>query len=127
MVIQARRGNQPHPPDPFAHLRTAPSLATEVAGAALATVLGQVVGMVVGLCMVRAAPSCLPSGGFRPDSAIIRTMFPVGVPAILVQALATVMNLGMNLILPLFIFASGVFILGPISSFSPSSSCRSTA
>ena len=49
--------------------------------------------------------------GFRPDSAIIRTMFRVGVPAILVQALATVMNLGMNLILPLFT-ASGVFILG---------------
>ena len=84
----------------------------EVAGAALATVLGQVVGMVVGLCMVRRSSIVrLSFRGFRPDSAIIRTMFRVGVPAILVQALATVMNLGMNLILPLFT-ASGVFILG---------------
>ena len=81
-------------------------------GAALATVLGQVVGMVVGLCMVRRSSIVrLSFRGFRPDSAIIRTMFRVGVPAILVQALATVMNLGMNLILPLFT-ASGVFILG---------------
>ncbi len=84
----------------------------EVAGAALATVLGQVVGMVVGLCMVRRSSIVrLSFRGFRPDSAIILTMFRVGVPAILVQALATVMNLGMNLILPLFT-ASGVFILG---------------
>ena len=84
----------------------------EVAGAALATVLGQVVGMVVGLCMVRCSSIVrLSFRGFRPDSAIILTMFRVGVPAILVQALATVMNLGMNLILPLFT-ASGVFILG---------------
>ncbi len=73
---------------------------------------GQVVGMVVGLCMVRRSSIVrLSFRGFRPDSAIIRTMFRVGVPAILVQALATVMNLGMNLILPLFT-ASGVFILG---------------
>ena len=68
--------------------------------------------MEVGLCMVRRSSIVrLSFRGFRPDSAIIRTMFRVGVPAILVQALATVMNLGMNLILPLFT-ASGVFILG---------------
>ena len=86
--------------DPLLIFGIGPFPRMEVAGAALATVLGQVVGIVR-----------LSFRGFRPDSAIIRTMFRVGVPAILVQALATVMNLGMNLILPLFT-ASGVFILG---------------
>ena len=98
--------------DPLMIFGVGPFPRMEVAGAALATVLGQVVGMVVGLCMVRRSSIVrLSFRGFRPDSAIIRTMFRVGVPAILVQALATVMNLGMNLILPLFT-ASGVFILG---------------
>ena len=98
--------------DPLLIVGIGPVPRMEVAGAALATVLGQVVGMVVGLCMVRRSSIVrLSFRGFRPDSAIIRTMFRVGVPAILVQALATVMNLGMNLILPLFT-ASGVFILG---------------
>lgn len=98
--------------DPLLIFGIGPFPRMEVAGAALATVLGQVVGMVVGLCMVRRSSIVrLSFRGFRPDSAIIRTMFRVGVPPILVQALATVMNLGMNLILPLFT-ASGVFILG---------------
>ena len=98
--------------DPLMIFGVGPFPRMEVAGAALATVLGQVVGMVVGLCMVRRSSIVrLSFRGFRPDGAIIRTMFRVGVPAILVQALATVMNLGMNLILPLFT-ASGVFILG---------------
>ena len=98
--------------DPLLIFGIGPFPRMEVAGAALATVLGQVVGMVVWLCMVRRSSIVrLSFRGFRPDSAIIRTMFRVGVPAILVQALATVMNLGMNLILPLFT-ASGVFILG---------------
>lgn len=98
--------------DPLLIFGIGPFPRMEVAGAALATVLGQVVGMVVGLCMVRRSSIVrLSFRGFRPDGAIIRTMFRVGVPAILVQALATVMNLGMNLILPLFT-ASGVFILG---------------
>ena len=98
--------------DPLLIFGIGPFPRMEVAGAALATVLGQVVGMEVGLCMVRRSSIVrLSFRGFRPDSVIIRTMFRVGVPAILVQALATVMNLGMNLILPLFT-ASGVFILG---------------
>ena len=98
-----------------------------MAALALLLLLGQVVGMVVGLCMVRRSSIVrLSFRGFRPDGAIIRTMFRVGVPAILVQALATVMNLGMNLILPCSPPPACSF-WGPISSFSPSSSCRSTA
>ena len=49
--------------DPLLIFGIGPFPRMEVAGAALATVLGQVVGMVVGLCMVRRAPSCAsPSG-----------------------------------------------------------------
>ena len=87
--------------DPLLIFGIGPFPRLEVAGAAIATVLGQLVGMTVGLVMVRRNSLVrLSFRGFRPDGAII-----------LVQALATVMNLGMNLILPLFT-ASGVFILG---------------
>ena len=98
--------------DPLLIFGIGPFPRLEVTGAAAATVLGQVVGMVVGLAMVRRSTVVrLSFRGFRPDRAVILPILRVGVPATLVQALATVMNLGMNLILPLFT-ASGVFILG---------------
>lgn len=73
-----------------------------VAGAAIATVLGQIVGMVVGLVMV-ARNKTLPFRfrGFRPDKATIMDIYRIGGPAIVMQSLATVMNLGMNKILSL--------------------------
>ena len=62
--------------------------------------------------MVRRSPVIhLTFRRFRPDGEIIRTMFRVGFPAILMQSLSSVMNVGMNLILPLFT-PFGVFILG---------------
>ena len=98
--------------DPLFIFGIGPFPRLEVAGAALATVLGQFIGMGTGLLMVRRNRVVrLSFRGFRPDRAIVSAIFRVGVPAILVQALATVMNLGMNLILPLFT-SSGVFILG---------------
>ncbi len=98
--------------DPLLIFGIGPFPRLEVAGAAIATVLGQLVGMTVGLVMVRRNSLVrLSFRGFRPDGAIIGPILRVGIPASLVQALATVMNLGMNLILPLFT-ASGVFILG---------------
>ena len=98
--------------DPLLIFGIGPFPRLEVAGAALATVLGQLVGMAVGLVMVRrSGQNRLSFRGFRPDGAVIGTILRVGIPAALVQALATVMNLGMNLILPLFT-SSGVFILG---------------
>ena len=98
--------------DPLLIFGIGPFPRLEVAGAAIATVLGQLVGMTVGLVMVRRSSLVrLSFRGFRPDRAVIGPILRVGIPASLVQALATVMNLGMNLILPLFT-SSGVFILG---------------
>ena len=98
--------------DPLLIFGIGPFPKLEVAGAAIATVTGQLVGMVVGLVMVRRTSSVtLSFRAFRPVPAILADMLRVGIPAAMVQALATVMNLGMNLILPLFTSA-GVFILG---------------
>lgn len=98
--------------DPLFIFGIGPFPRMEVAGAALATVLGQIVGLAASFWMVRRSPVIhLTFRRFRPDGEIIRTMFRVGFPAILMQSLSSVMNVGMNLILPLFT-PFGVFILG---------------
>ena len=98
--------------DPLFIFGIGPFPRLEVAGAALATVLGQMVGLAAGFLLVRRSRLIrLSFRGFRPDGAIIRDIFRVGLPAILMQSLASVMTVGMNRILPLFT-AHGVFILG---------------
>jgi putative MATE family efflux protein len=84
----------------------------EVAGAAIATVFGQLVGMTVGLVMVRRNKVVrLHVRRFRPNAAVIRDIYRIGLPAIAMQALTTVMTMGMNKVLALF-SSTGVFILG---------------
>ena len=98
--------------DPLFIFGIGPFPRMEVAGAALATVLGQIVGLAASFIMVHRSPLIhLTFRRFRPNGEIIRTMFRVGFPAILMQALSSFMTVGMNLILPLFT-PFGVFILG---------------
>jgi len=71
------------------------------AGAALATVIGQWVAMVVGLMfnLRKNKELTLSFKGFRPDKKIIRDIYAIGVPSIIMQSIGTVMTIGMNRIL----------------------------
>ncbi|OUN07021.1 MATE family efflux transporter [Flavonifractor sp. An92] len=83
-----------------------------VAGAAIATGLGQVAGMLVGIFLVSRNPVVrLSLRGFRPRAATIASIYRIGLPAIVMQSLFTLMNLGMNKILAIF-SDTGVFIMG---------------
>ena len=83
-----------------------------VAGAAIATGLGQVAGMLVGLFLVARNPVVrLSPKGFRPNAATVGCIYRIGLPAIVMQSLFTLMTLGMNKILTLFT-QNGVFIMG---------------
>ena len=72
-----------------------------VAGAALATVIGQCVGAVLALYYnIRHNPEIHPRlRGFRPNGAVIRRIYAVGVPSILLSSIGSVMTFGMNQIL----------------------------
>lgn len=83
-----------------------------VAGAAIATVMGQLTGMVVGFILVhRCKAMSLSPKGFRPDGAVIAELYRIGLPAIVMQSLSTFMTLGLHKIMALY-SSSAVFILG---------------
>lgn len=73
----------------------------EVAGAALATVTGQVAAacLAVYLNIRKNREISLSFRGFRPDGAIIRRIYSVGFPSIVMASIGSVMNFGMNKIL----------------------------
>jgi len=75
-----------------------------VAGAAIATVIGQWSAMLLGLWMVhkKSRDIRVSFKGFKPDGQIIRSIYKVGFPSILMQALDAIMTFGMNKVLIAF-------------------------
>ncbi len=82
-----------------------------VAGAALATVLGQMVAAALAIIFnLRCNRELrLSLRGFRPNLRLIGQIYKVGVPSIVVQSVGSVMTYGMNLILEAFGAAQTVF------------------
>ena len=72
-----------------------------VAGAALATILGQWIGAGVGcfLCLRKNPEIPLTFRGFRPHGATIRRILAIGVPSVIMQSIGSVMTFLMNQIL----------------------------
>lgn len=72
-----------------------------VAGAAIATVFGQFLSMVLGQYLLFAKEHSVKVKlrGWKMDKQIIKDIYAVGAPSILMQSIGSVMQFGMNLIL----------------------------
>jgi putative MATE family efflux protein len=75
-----------------------------VAGAAVATVIGQTVAMLLAIYfnIAKNHEISLTVKKFRPDGAIIKKIYAVGVPSIIMVSIGSVMIFGMNKILLAF-------------------------
>lgn len=75
-----------------------------VAGAAVATVIGQIIAGAVAIIVNQKKNTeiRLEFKGFRPDMAIIGQIYQVGIPSIIMQSIGSVMTYGMNRILLTF-------------------------
>lgn len=84
-----------------------------VAGAAIATVIGQITGALIGLLLVRRLGDQLPISlkGFRPSGGMTLEICRVAAPSIVMQSLASFMSLGLNQILTRW-SQTAVFVLG---------------
>lgn len=72
-----------------------------VVGAAAATVAGQILSMVFSVVVICVRPHEIQISfkGFRFDWQTVKNIYAVGLPAIMMQAIGTVMNMAMNAIL----------------------------
>lgn len=90
--------------DPILIFGLGPFPRMEVAGAALATVIGQFLGCGVGVFfnLTRNPDIQLSFRGFRPHWPTIKAIYSVGLPGIVMQSIGSVMVFGMNQILIAF-------------------------
>ncbi len=74
-----------------------------VAGAALATVIGQIIAFITGVILNHKYNKeiHLQLRSFRPDGAIIRHIYSVGVPSIIMGSIGSIMTVGINQIVRL--------------------------
>jgi len=83
-----------------------------VKGAAIATVGGQCFGMLISFFFIHRLKTLqLSFKGFRPSVPVIRKIYVVGLPSIVMQAIGSVCNSGMNKILIMFT-PTAVSVLG---------------
>lgn len=75
-----------------------------VAGAAIATVCGQILAMIVSILVItfREHEVHVTFRGFRPSWKIIKDIYVVGIPSIVMQSIGTVMTMALNGILSSF-------------------------
>ena len=73
----------------------------EVAGAALATIFGQIVGAGLGIYfnLTKNKEVVLSFKGFKPEGRMIKKIYSVGLPSIIMQSIGSIMNYCMNQIL----------------------------
>ena len=76
-----------------------------IAGAAIATVMGQWVSMFIAMLIVLRGQHEIKVSfrGFRPNRTSIREIYRVGAPSIVMQGIGSVMNTGMNFVLSNFL------------------------
>lgn len=72
-----------------------------VAGAAIATVIGQICAMLLGFWLIHKKVPQIHLGfrHFRLNGLVIRDIYAVGFPAIIMQSVMSIMTIGMNVIL----------------------------
>ena len=79
-----------------------------IAGAALATVIGQIMGMFMAIYLNKTKNDeiQIKIKGFRPSIKTIKKIYSVGIPSIIMSSISSVMTFGMNKILLVFTFYS---------------------
>lgn len=84
-----------------------------VKGAAVATIMGQIVAMILAYIfnIMRNPEISIKFKKFRPDGKIIKNIYKVGVPSIIMMAIGSVMTYGYNKILLMF-SATAVSVFG---------------
>jgi len=85
----------------------------EVAGAALATVIGQFAGMLVGVFVIIRGEHLvhIKLFGFKMDWKVVKDIYKVGIPSIVMQSLASFMTIFLNMILVVY-STTAVAVLG---------------
>lgn len=72
-----------------------------IAGAAIATVMGQIIAAIIACVynLKKNTDVTISFKGFHPNGEIIKDIYIIGIPSIVMQSIGSVMTTGMNLIL----------------------------